>query len=182
MSPHTSQNSYSLCFFSFSWLGKWSIFPVPVGHLYAIFGKMFNSSTHFLDFFLLSWSSSCILDINSLLDIGWSSAFSHLVGCYFILFPEGELHWPLNLWQTWSLLLRPKLQDRQRGLLYRKTGRQVSLPLLSVQCPGGDGLPRTLSNFYSLVGPRNASPNSTWARWLRGICWAELQKPGHQMK
>ena len=62
-----------------------------VGHPYVFLGKM---SIHVLYPFLIRWfdfgilscvSSSCILDINPILDISLANIFFHSVGCLFIL-------------------------------------------------------------------------------------------------
>ena len=57
--------------------------------------------------------------------------------------PWEQLCRPINVCQTWGLPLSMKLQEKQSALLYRKTGG-VCLSLLSVQCPGGGSLPRTI--------------------------------------
>lgn len=100
--PHTFQNSCLLWFwFSFSWLGIWNIFFLCLLAICMPSLGKFLCSIPLFTFYILLLSWSChVLDINPLLDIGFANIFPHTADCHFILFPEGQLHWPLNMWQT----------------------------------------------------------------------------------
>lgn len=79
-------------------------------------------------------------------------------------------HRPLEVSQPRSRAPRPKLLDKQIGFLPQKTG--VCFSPLSVQCPRGAGLPRTIFLIVTIPWTWNASPPGLQSRAIKGIPWA----------
>lgn len=74
-----------------------------------------------------------------------------------------------------ELALRPKLQDKQRGLSHRKTG---GVPQ-STSCTmhwGWKLAKDCLSYCHGPVGPRNARPPGLQVQAIKGVSWAASAK------
>lgn len=57
----------------------------------------------------------------------------------------------------------------------------MSFSLLSVRCPGGGSLPKTVSPSGTICGTQEHKPRATRVRGSRGSLRAKAAKPGHQM-
>lgn len=89
----------------------------------------------------------------------------------------------LQGFSTWGPPLRPKLQDKQRGLFQLKTMDIFESIVCAV--PRYGSLPRTAYNCYGPTGPRNLSPLAIRARLARVAAIKTRVpnvKPGPQMR
>lgn len=92
--------------------------------------------------------------------------------------PWAQLHRRLNVCQTRSLPLRPKLQDKQRGFLHRKTtvSRGASESAVCAAPWVWQAGNNCHSNCPSFVQPRTGSPLATRARQSRSVQWVAARK------